>query len=138
MKSKTIVLDTNIWVSFIIGKKIHTLTDIIIKNKLTILTCDVLIEELNDVLHRPKFSKYISKEDIHEAIIIHLKTTVKKSCKGDEAGFRDKNDNFLLWLSREGNADYLVSGDFDVIESNIGAPPIVIKLNEFNKLFVDK
>ncbi len=138
MHDNTIVLDTNIWVSFIIGKKIHILTNLIINNNLTVLTCDQLIEELNDVLYRPKFSKYISNADINEAIIIHLKTTIKKECNSIEDSFRDKNDNFLLGLCKEGNADYLVSGDLDILESNIIAPPIIIKLNEFLKLFVDK
>ncbi len=135
MKSKIYVLDTNIWVSFIIGKKIHELVKIIIDNNLKVLTCDQLIGELKDVLHRPKFSKYISKEDINEAIIIHLKTTKKTECKNVLNGFRDRNDNYLLGLSKAGKAGYLVSGDNDILESKIKPPPLIISMKEFLNLF---
>ena len=68
-------------------------------------------------------------------MIIHLKTTLMKECKSIEDSFRDKKDNYLLGLCNEGKANYLVSGDLDVLESNIKPPPFVIKLNEFLKIF---
>ncbi len=52
-KNKSI-LDTNIWVSYIIKSKFEELVKLIIDNDLEIYTSQELIAELYEVLNRPK------------------------------------------------------------------------------------
>jgi len=76
MKRKTkVVLDSNIWISYIIGRKLQDLVSVIQNNELQVFTCSTIINEIKDVLNRPKFRKYISVENIKEALIIHQKIT---------------------------------------------------------------
>lgn len=47
----------------------------------------------------------------------------------------DRDDNYLLGLSKAGKAGYLVSGGNDVLESEIKPPPLIISMKEFLELF---
>ena len=74
MKRKIkVVLDSNIWISYIIGRKLQDLVSVIQDNELQVFTCSTMITEIKEVLNRPKFRKYISVEDSKEAVIIHQK-----------------------------------------------------------------
>ncbi len=63
-----IVIDTNLWISFLIGKILKGLKDLIFDKRITILTSDEHLEELFSVLKRPKFKKYFTHEDIEPKI----------------------------------------------------------------------
>ena len=57
-----VVIDTNIWISFLIGKVLSGLSKVMIDSKITILFSDELFEELVQVLSRPKFKEYFSED----------------------------------------------------------------------------
>ncbi|QTA78764.1 PIN domain-containing protein [Desulfonema limicola] len=113
-----VVIDTNIWISFLIGKMLSGLSEAIINDKIIILFSVELFEELIEVLNRPKFQKYFSNDDIAELIsLLHLKTEqVEVTEKFKDC--RDPKDNFLLDLCVSGKADYLVTGDDDLLALN--------------------
>jgi putative PIN family toxin of toxin-antitoxin system len=62
-----VVLDTNIWISFMIGKELKGLEKYLNK-KVKIITSSEQIEELVSVLRREKFKKYFLKDDIKELL----------------------------------------------------------------------
>ena len=110
-----VVIDTNIWISFLIGKTLAGLSEAIISDKIKILFSEELIDELIEVLQRPKFEKYFSREDVAELIsLIHLKTEHVEITE-HFMECRDPKDNFLLDLCVSGNADYLITGDDDLL-----------------------
>jgi len=67
------------------------------------------------VLSRPKFKKYISKEDLNTLMLffnefgelVNVSSKVKLS--------RDANDDFLLALAKDGKATFLITGDKDLL-----------------------
>ena len=73
MNREVYILDTNIWISYLLSGKYHHLIELILRNNLEIVTCKGLIIELEQVLQRKKFKKYIGKNEIDEAVKIHLK-----------------------------------------------------------------
>lgn len=116
MDKLRLVLDTNIIISAIINRT--TPPAIVTSHALyetTLLISDELIAELVKVLFRKKFRKYFSetfaKEYVHlirrlsEEVTIYERLTV---C-------RDEFDNHLLELASAGNADYLITGDADLL-----------------------
>lgn len=114
-KKIRIVIDTNVWISFFISKALKKLKEYLGKEDITVLISDELFDELLEVLYRPKISKYISEEDIFEIIgIIQFKAEWVK-IKHSTTICRDKKDNFLLDLACSGNADYLITGDNDLL-----------------------
>ena len=54
-----VIIDTNIWISFIISAKLDELVHLIIDNDITVYTATALEDELTEVLGRKKFIKYL-------------------------------------------------------------------------------
>ncbi len=111
VNSLRVVIDTNIWISFLIGKALSGLEEKIIDNKIRILFSDELLSELVEVLHRRKFRQYFSLDNIVELIELIYSIAEWVSVEEHFDACRDPKDNFLLDLCVSGNADYLVTGD---------------------------
>lgn len=115
MRSKKIILDTNLWISFLITHKLDIIDSLIEKGKIKLIFSNELIEEFLIVANRPKFEKYFSNSDIKELLrlfkdygkLIKVKSSVKEC--------RDIKDNFLLNLAVDGKVDFLVTGDKDLL-----------------------
>ena len=110
-----VVIDTNVWISFLIGKTLAGLAEAIINESVTILFSEELIDELLEVLQRPKFEKYFSHEDITELLSLIRITFKQVEITKHFTDCRDPKDNFLLDLCVSGNADYLITGDDDLL-----------------------
>lgn len=65
-----VVIDTNIWISFLIGKTLSGLSEAIISGQVIVLFSNDLFSELIEVLSRPKFKKYFSVLAIEELIAL--------------------------------------------------------------------
>ena len=134
MKQEIFIIDTNIWISYLLSKRYHQLINLILKNNLEIPTCKNLIIELEQVLQRKKFKKYIRKKEIDEAVKIHLKI-----CKFMQVDLRtneltDIKDNYLLDLYKKANAEALVTGDKQLINQASKLGFKVITLTQFENL----
>ena len=117
MKKIKIILDTNIWISYLISKNNNQWDTLIFSDKIQIIYSEKLLNEFIEVTQRDKFRKFISLDDL-EVILNNL---------GDFAIFveniekkytlcRDLKDNFLLDLAVTAEADFLVTGDKDLLE----------------------
>jgi len=113
-----VVIDTNIWISFLIGKSLTGLTDAIIANRVQVLFSDDLFSELLEVLQRPKFKKYFSSAAIEQLLALLYEKIAWVNVVDEFTDCRDKKDNFLLNLSVSGHADYLITGDADLLVLN--------------------
>lgn len=73
---------TNLWISFLIGRELHNLKDLIVNGKIQLITTDQLINELRIVTSRRKLKKYFEPEKVEELIslleIISKKVKIKK------------------------------------------------------------
>lgn len=67
-RADRIVVDTNLWISFLITKDYKKLDVLIKKDKVKILFSLELMEELLTVVSRPKFKKYFDREDIERLL----------------------------------------------------------------------
>ncbi len=129
-----VVIDTNIWISFLIGKTIAGLSNAIINNSVQILFSEELFDELIEVLNRPKFKKYFSTEDIYELVsLINTKVEWIK-ITNHFTDCRDPKDDFLLDLIVSGEADYLVTGDEDLIVLNPYKSINILHYRDFTKI----
>ena len=62
MEILRIVVDTNIWIRFLIGQTLSGLADQMSQDRIRVLFSKELFQELIDVLHRPKFQRYFMAE----------------------------------------------------------------------------
>lgn len=111
-----LVVDTNIWISFLIGKELSGLDALLTARKAVALFSDELFEELLEVLHRPKFRRYFSTANIKELIELVNQRAEWIQVTHSSDACRDEKDNFLLDLCLSGSADYLVTGDGDLLD----------------------
>ncbi len=115
MKSKRIVLDTNLWISYLISKKYSELDKLIESKKVVLIFSIELMEEFIEVVNRPKFKKYFSKKDVELLLELFDQYAELIEVTSDLKICRDEKDNFLLNLSTDGTVDYLVTGDNDLL-----------------------
>lgn len=115
MRSKRIILDTNLWISFLISKKFSKIDKLIEVKKITLVFSDELIEEFIDVVSQPKFQNYFTNSDIERVLECFDQFGEMTKVTSDIKLCRDEKDNFLLNLSVDSKADYLVTGDKDLL-----------------------
>lgn len=126
-----VVIDTNIWISFTIGKHLQYLKPILTNSAIKIFICSEILDEYKEVISRPKIKKYVSNQRIKETIeIIKLSTILEKRISKVKFS-RDKNDDFLLAFSNDINADYLITGDKDLLIIKLFNNTKIITFEEF-------
>ena len=132
MQISSYVLDTNIWISAIISNSFYDLEKIILEENLKIFICPEMILELEDVLKRSKFKKYLKNtipfyiSEIQKICILEFSET-----KYNEAP--DKENNYLFDICIE-TKSILVTGD-KLLLTYISNPLVItISRNDFFKL----
>jgi hypothetical protein len=120
MKSKNVrvIFDTNVWISFLIGKRLAKIKHYISDGTVIVITSDQLLFEIKSVTSREKLKKYFPKESVNELIELLEYIALKFETKPTYFLNRDPKDNFLLDLIDISKADYLITGDKDLIELN--------------------
>lgn len=114
-RKNKLIIDTNLWISWLIGNKKTPLSKLLADKTVEIFSCADQIHELFEVIERSKFRKHFHNEDLAEfklffidaVIIIDVKIKIKVS--------RDSNDDYLLALAKTANADHLLTGDKDLL-----------------------
>lgn len=115
MTIKKVILDTNLWISFLISKDFSFLDTFIDKGRIKLIFSEELFSEFISVSERPKFQKYFSRKDIKHLTKIINKYGLLVKVTTDVNKCRDFKDNFLLNLDIDSKADYIVTGDNDLL-----------------------
>lgn len=115
MSKEKIILDTNLWISFLISNNFQIIEELLEKNKIILIYSDRLISEIDNVINRPKFKKYFSKDSVELIYELFDKQGLLIPITSNILLCRDEKDNFLLNLAIDGNADYLITGDKDLL-----------------------
>jgi putative PIN family toxin of toxin-antitoxin system len=107
-----IVIDTTDYISALIGKTHRgKLERILFDESIQILADITLLEEISEVAYRDKFRKYVTIDEANQ-FINSLKRRLKPiAVTSVVEASPDPDDNFILALARDGQADYIVTGD---------------------------
>ena len=111
-----IIIDTNLWVSFVISKKLSLLDPLLLTGKARLLFSTELLDEIELTISKPKLKRFFGTNGIDEMLtefdpfidLIEVDSMVT-IC-------RDPKDNFLLALAKDGKADILLTGDKDLLK----------------------
>lgn len=133
-KSFKVIIDTNIWISFLIGKSIKGLQNYIDSDRICIITCNEQILELISVFNKPKIKKYFSHQQIEEFFELLDESSEMVLLKTKSNVCRDAKDNYLVSLAIDSKADYLITGDIDLLEINKIENTIFLNYVDFEKI----
>jgi hypothetical protein len=133
-KNNRVIIDTNLWISFLLGKK-YTFLDFLFKNsQIVLLFSKELLDEFVEVSTRTKFKRYFSAKDLQD-LITNIKTHGEFVLVTSTVTIcRDPKDNFLLSLAKDGKASFLITGDKDLLEIRRFGKTKILTATEFSSL----
>jgi putative PIN family toxin of toxin-antitoxin system len=133
-----IILDTNWYISATINKKSRRIFYKLLSNpNLIILFTDEILREYEDVISRDKFKKIINPKQVTRFMNLVMSQLESIHLKSNLTGSRDLKDNFLLSLSLDGKADYLITGDLDLLVLSQTGSTKIVPLNDFLEIISD-
>lgn len=116
MKALRVVVDPNLLVSQLIGKRSGNLLTEISSRGFQLVVNEELIGEFEEVARRTKFRKYLPIEVVNalmqllrnDSLWIRDRLTIESIC-------RDPDDDYLLALCKAAKAHVLLTGDKDML-----------------------
>lgn len=134
-KVLSVALDTNIFVSALLGSKnCLSIYDAFVDGKIEIIISPVLFGELIDVLSRTKFEGIVDVEDTISLTKL-LRTDARWVVTREKIKYcRDPKDNIVLECAVAGRADFIISGDPDLLSLKKFRTITVLTPREFVKL----
>ncbi|RYY84885.1 MAG: putative toxin-antitoxin system toxin component, PIN family [Chitinophagaceae bacterium] len=116
MAKHRLVVDTNLWISFLLGSAPRKWDHVLLSDTNVLLFSQELLEEFVTVAQRPKFRKYFNLADL-EALMLALQEKAEfVDVQSEVTACRDPKDNFLLSLCKDGRATHLLTGDQDLLD----------------------
>ncbi|MGM9509718.1 putative toxin-antitoxin system toxin component, PIN family [Larkinella sp. GY13] len=111
-----VIIDTNLWISFLLTKNFSKLDNVFADQTLTLLFSQELLDEFIEVARRPKFKRYFSLADL-QALVEQISLRAEFVTVTSEITIcRDPKDNFLLALATDAKASHLITGDKDLLD----------------------
>ena len=110
-----VVVDTNLWISLLIGGKLGDLLEVLADPQLELISTELLRAEIVNVTHRPKFQKYFSEEKVEALMEWMDEAMTTVTIDNITPRCRDPKYDYLLELAVQSHAIYLVSGDSDLL-----------------------
>ena len=136
MTNKRFVVDTNILVSALLIKQSSAWQSITLMESMgTLLYSESTLLELEQVLNRQKFDKYLTLEDRQTFLVKFIEKSELVTVTETRTDCRDPKDNKFLELAVSGKADILITGDRDLLILNPFRNLQIITINEFLSQF---
>ncbi|GHT20988.1 putative toxin-antitoxin system toxin component, PIN family [Bacteroidia bacterium] len=114
-KTNKVIIDTNLWISFLIGKNLHHLLQDILDEQLVVVTSKEQLKELLSTVAKPKLEKYFHPEQVASFFSFLNEYAIFAPVTSTVTVCRDAKDNFLLALAKDSLANYLITGDKDLL-----------------------
>jgi putative PIN family toxin of toxin-antitoxin system len=127
----SIIIDTNLWISFLLSKKFNFIDDLLHSRKIQLVFCEELLEELAEVTSRPKLNKFFTRNDWKLIFDIIDRYAIYIAVISDVTVCRDAKDDFLLSLAKDSKADYLLTGDKDLLSLKTFENTQIMTITEF-------
>lgn len=114
------------------------LSALFLHEAIDILSSSGLEDELFEVLERPKFSKRLSKEQIQNFRSDFKLAVLSVEVHSAVEVCKDPKDNFLLALAKDGAADFLLTGDAELLALESFGNTKILTIREFTDHLIEK
>lgn len=123
-----VVLDANVLVSAVISTAgpPREIVEAWVQARFELVASAALLDELRDVLARPRLRRWVSAEVAAEFIAGLAQDALLLEDPPPQAGLSpDPDDDYLITLARAAEADYLVSGDRHLLDLTDPLPKVL-------------
>jgi len=134
---RKIIIDTNLWISFLLSKKINFIDNLLSSGNVRLVFSYELLAELLEVSARPKLKKFFTANDKKLIFNIIERYADYVTVTSNVDLCRDAKDNFLLSLSKDSKADFLITGDKDLIVLKEFEETRIVTIAEYQNLSVE-
>jgi len=132
-KKIRLVADANIWISSLMTLPFRNRTEVFFDSENLLLVSEELFDELDDAIRKPYPAKRIVRAE-YDKLISRLRTDAELVDVHSEINAcRDPKDNYLLALAKDGNADYLITGDDDLLVLKEFEKTKIVSLSDFEE-----
>jgi len=134
MQKSRIIIDTNLWISFLLSKKFNFIDKLLDSGKVELVFCNELLDEFVEVASRPKLKKLFTPEDWVLIFEVIERYVVNVPVVSSITLCRDTKDNFLLSLAKDSKANYLLTGDKDLLVLKSFEVTRIITITDYQKI----
>lgn len=111
-----VIVDSNVWISFLLGFQKELMHALLTSEHIEVYMCNQLMHEIKDVASRPKIQDRINNSDVEQLLsLIRMYCSFANIRQQATISIRDRKDLYLLSFAETINADYIVSGDNDLL-----------------------
>jgi len=125
------VLDTNVWVSALLWKgNPHKILLMALECKIEIVTSTDILDEVERVLRLDKFN--LDEEEIKGLLkVVYGASKIIDIGENFDIKIRDVKDKIITDCALNGNADFVVSGDKDLLDLRLVENVRIVNPKEF-------
>ena len=131
---KKVIIDTNLWIHFLISKDFLAF-DRLLNEEVILVFSKELLEEFLEVAQRPKFQRFFSLQSVYDLLEIIQRKAIFVEVISEVAVCRDYKDNFLLALAKDAKADFILTGDNDLLVLNPFEETSIITISTFLSIY---
>lgn len=131
MEGYKVVIDANLWISFLIKKHDTRLVFILTNPSLEIIYSPKLLEEIRNTASNSHLSKKIDFVQVIELISYFPDYFTEVVDYSQVDICRDPKDNYLLALAKDAQAHFLLTNDKDLLVLNPFENTHIVKLHDF-------
>lgn len=128
---KIIIADTNWWISLLIKNFNNQFALLLLSPKFQFVSSDELTGEIKDTLKKQRLQKYFNPGQVENFWYQFNALVTTVSVTSTVSICRDPNDNFLLALAKDSLADFLITGDKDLLVLGLFQNTIICTLTDF-------
>ena len=131
------VFDTNVLVSILISRgKPRELWNEVLEGKIRLELSNELLKEFNEVIARPEFKKYLRRSSLarFRRILLQKANITRVKVRFPQIT-QDADDNIVFEAASSSGAEYIVSGDNDLLKLKEFKGIKIVSVGEMLKIF---
>ena len=127
-----VILDCNIWISFLLGKRLSSVALIFRNPNIHVYVSKELLQEIRDVISRPKIQKHITPYAVAAMWdLINEHCLAIEDYPNADITIRDAKDISILSMAEAIPADTIVTGAKDLLDLKQYKQIVILTYQQF-------
>jgi len=136
--NKIIIADTNWWISLTITKFQNQFGQLLQNLDIELYSCKELEKEIQDTFLKKRLQKYFDADLLQDFWLYFHTRVTKITLQSSVIICRDPKDDYLLALAKDANANFLLTGDKDLLDIGKFENTIICTLTTFIEKYYEK